>query len=434
MLFTLLKQYGQTKWDQKNIHSRQTLKKIQNKRWQTFNKKVLQQSPFYQAYVNKPLSDFPIINKAIMNEEFNCINTLTLDKTHAFEVALKAEQSRDFTSVINGVSIGLSSGTSGQRGLFIVSPKERAFWAGSLLAKALPHSLFHKESIAFFLRSNNRLYETLSQSRTLSFHYFDLQESLQSQAQRLNQIKPSIVSAPATVLLELANAQQAGRIYITPHCIFSVAEVLEPAHQLIIEKTFNVRVKQIYQCTEGFLGISNQLDSTLIQLNEENLIIEKDWLDDHRFVPIITDLRRTSQPIVRYRLDDVLVIANDNISPFTQIKRIEGREGDVCYAVSDDCTQAIPVFSDTLRQTMASLSTPINDYQINQTALRNFSIAIEPMPEIKEKKQIEIHLNQLFKKLMTTPPHWHWQPFIATQRHNKNRRITCQLVDKGKSK
>lgn len=36
--------------------------------------------------------------------------------------------------------------------------------------------------------------------------------------------------------------------------------------------------------------------------------IEKEWLDETRFVPIITDLMRTSQPIVRYRLDDVLVI------------------------------------------------------------------------------------------------------------------------------
>ena len=34
--------------------------------------------------------------------------------------------------------------------------------------------------------------------------------------------------------------------------------------------------------------------------------VEKEWLDDTRFQPIITDMRRTVQPVVRYKMNDIL--------------------------------------------------------------------------------------------------------------------------------
>ena len=36
-------------------------------------------------------------------------------------------------------------------------------------------------------------------------------------------------------------------------------------------------------------------------------MLKKEYLDDNRFYPIITDFKRTSQPIYRYRLNDILV-------------------------------------------------------------------------------------------------------------------------------
>lgn len=86
-------------------------------------------------------------------------------------------------------------------------------------------------------------------------------------------------------------------------------------------------------------------------MNEEYVIIEKEWLDEKRFVPIITDLLRTTQPIIRYRLDDVLIEEQSN-GVFTRLAGIEGRVGDICYATQNN--KVLPLFADLIRQKMAS--------------------------------------------------------------------------------
>lgn len=433
MLATFIKSYCQSKWDQVWIRSEKTLKRVQQKRWQAFKKNVLPYSPFYQSYINQPLSAFPIMDKTQMLEHFDEMNTLGIQFQTALDIALKAEKNRDFSPTLNGVSVGLSSGTSGHRGLFIVSPYESAYWAGSLLAKALPNPLWQHERIAFFLRANNNLYQTINQSKKLSFHYFDLIQSLSEQIETLEKLNPTILSAPATVLLELAYEKQKGKINISPHSLFSVAEVLEPIHQTFIEKTFKCCVRQIYQCTEGCLGISPKSNTNIIQLNEENIIIEKQWLDTSRFIPIITDLRRRSQPIIRYRLDDILQVAPNSTTPFCQLKKIEGREGDICYGLSIKNNTKQPVFSDVIRQSIAQLATPIKDYQIQQLTPDLFSISVLPEPTEIEKNQIDSQLNMIFSKLKCQAPTWQWQPMQLTKRHNKKRRIQCLLTNKEKS-
>ena len=76
---------------------------------------------------------------------------LGIKKEEAFRVALQAETTRDFAPQLEGITVGLSSGTSGNRGLFLVGPQEQAKWAGTILAKALPGSLWAEQRIAFFL-------------------------------------------------------------------------------------------------------------------------------------------------------------------------------------------------------------------------------------------------------------------------------------------
>ena len=44
-----------------------------------------------------------------------------------------------------------------------------------------------------------------------------------------------------------------------------------------------------------------------LHLNEDIVYIEREYLDDRRFVPVVTDLERKAQPIIRYRLNDILV-------------------------------------------------------------------------------------------------------------------------------
>ena len=47
-----------------------------------------------------------------------------IDINEAMNVAKNAEESRDFSPTLNGITIGFSTGTSGNKGLFMVSNKE----------------------------------------------------------------------------------------------------------------------------------------------------------------------------------------------------------------------------------------------------------------------------------------------------------------------
>lgn len=407
-----------------HIKTRERLADYQNQQFKKLVKNSLAQSPFYQSYLDKPFYDWPIINKSIMMEHFDDINTAKIKKEVALKIALQAEETRDFSPLFNKIAVGLSSGTSGQRGLFLTSPRERDMWAGIMLAKALPNGLKTKERIAFFLRANNQLYKTLNQSKKIQFYFFDLLTNFDEHIEALNAIQPTILSAPSSVLVFLA--QQKHRLTIQPKKIIAVAEVLEKNDEKAISDAFHLPVAQIYQCTEGFLAISDKTTNNLI-MNEEFLIIEKEWLDENRFVPIITDLLRHTQPIIRYRLDDIL-IEKKTSGAFTELTTIEGREGDILYGRKDSVN--IPIFADTIRQKMASSPMEFEDYRICQYDINNFSIQV--FPELLDSSKLIAHLNQLFIQIDCDIPQWHWQTYEKKECHIKQRRIMSTMITRNK--
>ena len=305
--------------------------------------------------------------------------------------------------MIQDYTVGLSSGTSGQRGVFLASRRERLAWAGIILAKALPQSIFKKQKIAFFLRANSNLYTTLSKHQRIEFMFFDLTQPIASQWQMLHSYSPDVLVAPASILKFITQAQEDGMINITPQRIFSVAEVLDPSDEIYIETVFGQKVHQIYQCTEGFLGIANSQGK--IYLNEEYLYIEKEWLDKKsgRFIPIITDYSRHTQPIVRYRLDDILIEDKRYSGVFTCVKAIEGRCDDIFYFRKNEGGHA-PIFPEALRQLMNASSLPFDEYQLIQTSLDNVEVGMQPPPSDTEKLMFSALFNDFCRRQSCRAP------------------------------
>ena len=81
-------------------------------------------------------ADFKM-NKAFMMEHFNELNTQGLDRDELLALALRASE-RDFSPMIGEIAVGLSSRTSGHRGLFGTTEKARSMWAAFILGKMLP--------------------------------------------------------------------------------------------------------------------------------------------------------------------------------------------------------------------------------------------------------------------------------------------------------
>ena len=74
-------------------------------------------------------------------ENFDTINTVGVKKEKALDIAFKSEELRDFSPTIHGISVGLSSGTSGNRGIFLTSKSEKAIWVGAILDRVIGFSI-----------------------------------------------------------------------------------------------------------------------------------------------------------------------------------------------------------------------------------------------------------------------------------------------------
>ena len=152
---------------------------------------MLAHSPFYRLYAGKPLSEYPFADKALAYDAFDRINTRGLKRDQLVALALAAENSRDFSATMGEIAVGLSSGTSGRRGLFVTSRAERRRYAGAVLAKGLRGGLLQRRRIALLLRANNPLYEAVkSKPWRILFAFFDLLAPLEQNLASLEAFAP----------------------------------------------------------------------------------------------------------------------------------------------------------------------------------------------------------------------------------------------------
>ena len=344
--------------------------KHQQKMWQKVQKNVLTVSPLYKSFFKKDLIEFPVQEKKEFMKNFNGINTKGVDIKQAIDVATCSEKSRNFSPTLNGLTVGLSTGTSGNKGLFIVSRQERAMWVALILQRIIGWN-FRKRKIAFFLRANSNLYTSV-QSKLLAFNFFDLLDPLDEHLSRIDKLQPNIIVGQPSLLILLAQAQKKEEIKLNPERIISVAEVLSPKDQEIIERVFQINVQQVYQCSEGMFGQSCKKGN--IHLNEDGLIIEKQWIDKKRFIPIITDLRRNVQPIIRYKMNDILHATDCSCgSKMQAVSTIEGRMDDLLIFQQDKI-----IFPDFIRRAITGVNSEIDNYQLIRVSDRKLNMFVNP--------------------------------------------------------
>nr|WP_154895853.1 F390 synthetase-related protein [Paenibacillus xylanexedens] len=394
------------------------------------------QSPFYREWWGDAEASawrsFPIIDKTIMMQHFDQLNTVGISKNEAMTLAGESEDTRDFKPSVQGITVGLSSGTSGNRGLFLVSEREQDAWTGTVLAKLLPGGLWKPARIAFFLRANSNLYESVQRGQ-LQFQYFDLLDPVHTLVERMEEYRPTVWVAPPSMLRMLADAYQAGSLTVIPEKIISVAEVLDPLDRKVLERVFGQTIHQVYQCTEGFLGATCRLGT--LHLNEDIVHIEKEFIDpaSRRFVPIITDFSRTSQPIIRYRLNDILTEAAapcDCGSPFTSIERIEGRCDDTLYFSHHHTGEEVPVFPDFITRAVMAASPDLEHYRVVQRRDGSLEIALrlgvggDDLAWVKG--EVQRQLLKLGDRFECTVPQTDYVPYTFEPGMTKLRRVERQ--------
>lgn len=411
------------------FRSRAALLAWQQKRIDLFLRQRLPQLPFYRAHVGAPLARLPIIDKSIMLVNFGLLNNVGISLEEATATALAAEHTRDFRPHIGGVTVGLSSGTQGPRGVFMVARREQLRWAGIMLARVLDGALLRRLlfgrplKVAFFMRANSNLYGTLASSR-IAFRFYDLLGGLDQHLQSLQGQSPDILVAPARILGRIAALALEGKLQLAPRKVIAVAEVLEPDDRLRIEQAFGGPVHQLYQCTEGFLGYT--CEHGVLHLNEEFVHIEPEWLDAARtrFVPIVTDFTRSTQHFIRYRLNDSLRVRAEACPcgrPALALDAVEGRCDDILWLPRADDGELAALYPDMIRHAISIATPALPDFRIAQHG-DALHIAVADNASFDGVAQA---VRQAAQRQGLITPACHHVPFVDTQEHIKRRRIVC---------
>ncbi|MCI1018234.1 CoF synthetase [Microbacterium sp. C5A9] len=384
----ILREFATVRW-LRPLRTREAVERRQRRLLAAHLRFLRRRSPYFRELLEtRTFAELPLMDKSIMMSRFDEINTVGVARDDALALAIANERAREFDADLGTNSVGLSSGTSGHRGLFVVSGAERDAWVGTVLARTLPRGRLLGHRIALFLRADNTLYESVG-STAVSFRYFDVYADMSDNITRLQQYRPTILVAPPSVLRLIARAADAGAFDVIPEKVYSVAEVLELSDEHRIRASLaQERVHQLYQCTEGFLA--HTCEQGVIHLNEDAIVVEREALDDERFTPIITDLRRRAQPIVRYRLGDVLRERSGPCpcgSALTAIERIEGREGDTLVFRRLD-GRSIPVFADVISRALIHAD-GFDEYRVTQTGESRLEIALDTVDDRSRRRVAE---------------------------------------------
>ncbi len=348
---------------------------------------------------NIQLEDFPVTNKQIYIQNFELLNTAGFNYDELYKAASSQEESREFKGLYDGYTIGLSSGTSGHPGIILVSAKERALWVATVFKRVIGIK-FRKRKVAFFLRANSTLYEAVN-SRLIEFKFFDLTRPFNELVNELQSYEAQIVVAPATVLqylTEQLNDQTMKKV----EQVISVAEVLDDLSKEKIVKGFNqAKLSQVYQATEGFLGYTCQLGR--LHLNQAQIHFEFKTLeaaenDDLRRELIITDFIRTVQPMIRYKMGDVVRLSRHPCScgdASVAIDAIEGRQEDCLEFVNQEGRKVI-LFPDVVRQWVIRSSKEVSEFRVVQKSLQSIEVFLNVADDAKIKDYISNQFEQFF--------------------------------------
>ena len=237
--------------------------------------------------------------------------------------------------------------------------------------------------------------------------------------------RPTLLVAPPSVLLDIARGIERGALRINPEKVISIAEVLRAEDAAYLKAQFGLQViHQAYQCTEGFLGYVCECGN--FHLNEELVLIEREYLDETRFVPIVTDFTRQSQPIVRYRLNDILVEKRGHCpcgNPASLIQYIEGREDDIFYFAGIHRNE-VAVFPDFISRCVI-YAEGVKNYKVMQDGSAHVTVYLE-RESSDTSAQIRREFARLAEKMKFHCPEIAFAPYVPDY-HRKMKRVERKI-------
>lgn len=309
------------------------------------------------------LLDLPIMDKATLMADFSRYTTARISNDQGWAAFNGPKR-------IGNLTVGASTGTSGNRGLFAISEQERFAWLGAILAKTVPDFWRHRDRVAVLLPIDTPLYDSANHTKRLSLAFFDITEPFDKVARDLQGFDPTLIIAPPRILRRIV---QSG-ITINPRRVFSAAEKLEAIDRTVIDAGFGCPLGEIYMATEGLFATTCRHGR--LHLAEDCMHFEFEPAGDGLVMPIISDFSRKTQIMARYRMNDLLRLDKRPCpcgSPLMGLVEVVGREDDVFWLPGKQ-GGTVELTPDILRNAILDTDRTIDDFRLIQTGERALSL------------------------------------------------------------
>ncbi|XOU95013.1 MAG: F390 synthetase-related protein [Candidatus Kerfeldbacteria bacterium] len=348
--------------------SKQRIKRHQEKRLNKLIALLKRKSIYYRDILkdNDNFEKLPVIDKKVFMDNFDNINTAGLKKDILLDFSIKQQRSNSIGLFNENYSIGLSSGTSGNVTLTVLSKSERELYPTLLLARSNIISYVKKPRVLFLLRRNNAAFMEVKKFG-IYISYADYTVNVDKLIYEINDKKINVIAGPPSLLYMIS--KKIDEIVVKPKLLISYAEVLSEKVKNTLVDSFGSKLIEIYQGAEGFLAATCKEGS--LHLNEDTTFFEFENIDkenENLKRVLVTDLYRTCAPFVRYSLHDVMELDDKKCkcgSNFQIIKKIHGREDDIFILKSNDGKERY-LFPDYVRRSINQASEYILEFQAIQ--------------------------------------------------------------------
>lgn len=364
---------------------RDEVRAYQSRRARQIVRYAVRYSPFfarlYQGYDLDDVWSLPCVDKRVMMRHLGEYNTLGLGRQEILDFCARVERTRDFGVRLKGVNVGMSSGTSGNRGVELTTRREEAYLRAAFLARyPFPRN---KINMAFILRVSSPAFQLHVLGHRLT--YVSPLQTEDAVLAQLAELDPNVLAAPPSMLRILARQVERGKLALSLLQVVSFAEVLYAEDREYLSSVFGCPVYEIYKASEGSIAISCRAGN--LHINEDLVAVELLDVEGDPVPPgtpskqtLVTDLHKTSQPIVRYALNDILTVSPHLCScgsSFRVIEQVQGRADDVFWGARADGHGLQFVFPDYIRRAIVVVGDRVEEYQVVQRSPDAVSVRLQ---------------------------------------------------------
>jgi putative adenylate-forming enzyme len=391
------------KWRFKHWNTAQ-IKRHQNKEAQKLVNYAKKHSKFYSDFFfETDTTDYlnlPFMNKKLYMENFTDLNTKGLTKEECIQYCLKIEKERDFSRYYKRYLVGMSTGTSGNKGIEFAT-KYETLMMQFLIYIRFPFPKTRKYHLAFILRVFSPGFS--HDGRRLKISYVNPLNKMETIIEQLNELNPNLISGPPSVLQILGKARKEGWLNIKPLAIISYGEVLSDDVRKILSQDFDCPVYEVYKCSESLIGISCKHGN--LHINEDTTLVE---VHDQQSQPVrpgtpgfvvVSDFIKYGTPIIRYQLNDLITIDPEPCScgsKFRVIKQVHGRADDAFLGRSVKTGEHQFILPDFIRRSIVRSSNQIQEYNAIQKSPTHLIVKLQFKSDIEAVSHQEIE--NLIKK------------------------------------